>query len=90
MQAPLPKYRRRAQASEYVQNTWGIPCSIRWLAKLAVEGGGPIFHKVGRFPMYAPTDLDGWAEGRVGRAQRSTSDSAQQPLQRSTWVVDGR
>jgi hypothetical protein len=67
------KYLRRADAAEYVRTTWGIPCSTRWLAKLAVTGGGPIFRKAGRSPMYLPADLDAWVEARVGAPQRSTS-----------------
>lgn len=67
------KYLRRADAAHYVRNTWGIPCSTRWLAKLAVVGGGPIFHKAGRFPIYDPADLDAWAQSRIGAPRRSTS-----------------
>lgn len=68
-----PKFLRRADAARYVRDRWGIPCSTRWLAKLAVVGGGPIFRKAGRFPIYAPDDLDRWSEGRVGEPRRSTS-----------------
>jgi hypothetical protein len=73
MTTATSKYLRRADAAVYVRSTWGIPCSTRWLAKLAVTGGGPIFRKVGRFPIYAPADLDAWAEHRIGKPQRSTS-----------------
>jgi hypothetical protein len=71
---PTPsKYLRRADAAQYVRDTWGIPCSTRWLAKLAVTGGGPVFRKAGRFPIYDPSDLDAWAEARIGAPQQSTS-----------------
>lgn len=90
MQEQLPKYLRRSKAAEYVRDTVGIPCSARWLAKLAVEGGGPIFHKAGRFPMYSPADLDRWAEGRIGRAQQSTSDTAITALNLGAWGSKGR
>lgn len=76
MTAPTTKYLRRVDAANYVLNTWGIPCSARWLAKLAVTGGGPVFRKAGRFPMYDPADLDAWAETRIGSPQRSTSGAA--------------
>lgn len=73
MTATLPKYLRRADAARYVEEKWGTPCSPKWLAKLAVVGGGPIYRKAGRFPLYAPNDLDSWAEARIGEARRSTS-----------------
>jgi hypothetical protein len=61
-------------AAAYVKAHWGLPCSPRWLAKLAVTGGGPIYRKAGRTPIYSPVDLDAWAEARIGAPQKSTSD----------------
>jgi hypothetical protein len=74
MVPPRPKYHRRHDAARHVREEWGQPCSARWLAKLAVTGGGPVFRKVGRFPLYTTEDLDAWAESRIGKPQRSTSD----------------
>ncbi|MEJ0092205.1 MAG: hypothetical protein WDN46_01865 [Methylocella sp.] len=68
-----PRYLRRANAASYVQERWGLPCSNAWLGKLAVVGGGPIFRKAGRTPIYDPIDLDAWAEARIGAPQKSTS-----------------
>ncbi len=73
MVEPCPKYFRRSDAARYVRDHWGIPCSTRWLAKLAVVGGGPIFRKAGRFPIYQPEDLDCWSQERIGSPRRSTS-----------------
>ena len=73
MTQELAKYLRRADAAHFVRANWGIPCSTKWLAKLAVIGGGPIFRKAGRFPIYLPADLDAWAEARIGAPRRSTS-----------------
>jgi hypothetical protein len=70
------KFLRRADAAQYVRTTWGLPCSTRWLAKLAVTGGGPVYRKAGRFPIYSPDDLDVWAEARIGVPRRSTSVEA--------------
>jgi len=53
-----------------------MPCSSKWLAKLAVVGGGPIYRKAGRFPLYAVEDLDIWARSRIGTPRRSTSAEA--------------
>jgi len=69
-----PRFLLRPDAAAYVRTNYGFPCSRQWLAKLAVIGGGPVFHKAGRTPIYAPADLDAWALARVGRPRRSTSD----------------
>ncbi len=70
-----PVYLRRDKAAQHVRETWGLPCSPRWLAKLAVIGGGPVYRLAGRFPIYAPADLDTWAKERIGAPQKSTSDT---------------
>jgi hypothetical protein len=67
------RFLRRAEAATYVNSKFGFPCSKQWLAKLAVTGGGPVYRKAGRVPIYAPADLDAWAESRIGQARRSTS-----------------
>jgi len=69
------RFLRRAEAAAYVTEHYGFPCSRQWLAKLAVTGGGPVFRKAGRYPIYRPDDLDRWAQARIGPAQKSTSDS---------------
>jgi hypothetical protein len=70
------RYLRRADAAAYVTDHYGFPCSRQWLAKLAVLGGGPVFRKAGRYPIYCPDDLDRWAQARIGPAQHSTTDAA--------------
>ncbi len=69
-------YLRRAIAAQYVRDKWGLPCSPKWLAKLAVVGGGPIFRKAGRFPLYTPNDLDEWAKARISNPVHSTAELA--------------
>ena len=56
------RYFRRTDAARHIRETWGLPCSPRWLAKLAVVGGGPVFRKAGKTPLYLPADLDAWAQ----------------------------
>ena len=68
------QFLRRVDAAAYVTQRYGFPCSRQWLAKLAVIGGGPVFHKAGRYPVYEPAELDRWAEARIGPPQRSTSE----------------
>ncbi|MER9142039.1 hypothetical protein NKH92_05025 [Mesorhizobium sp. M0871] len=70
---PGPRFLRRAEAASYINSKFGFPCSKQWLAKLAVTGGGPVYRKAGRTPIYSPADLDAWAESRIGEARRSTS-----------------
>ena len=65
---------RRNEAAAYVQETHGIPCAPKTLAKYAVIGGGPIFRKSGKFPLYEPPDLDEWAESKLSKPVRSTSE----------------
>ena len=67
------KYLRRQEAARYITTKYGTPCAYKTLAKLASIGGGPIFRKAGRIPLYAPDDLDAWAEARIGPPRRSTS-----------------
>ena len=68
------QFLRRSEAAAYVTQRYGFPCSPQWLAQLAVIGGGPVFRKAGRYPIYAPDELDRWAEARIGPPHRSTSE----------------
>lgn len=70
-------YLRRKQAADYIRDQWGMPCSTKWLAKLAVVGGGPVFRKAGRYPMYPPAGLDDWVEKRMGSPRTNTSGKAE-------------
>lgn len=75
---------RRVDAAAYVRDTYGMPCSPRWLAKLAVVGGGPAFHKAGRIPLYPQAGLDAWAIDRLGGAHATTNDHQRARLTQST------
>ena len=70
MRRPL----RRAEASAYLKEHYGIDRKPSTLAKLAVVGGSPPFRHAGRFPIYAPDDLDHWALSIIGPRKSSTSD----------------
>ncbi len=71
MTASTQKYLRRADAASYVRTTWGIPCSSRWLAKLAVTGGGRSTERPDASPSMRPTILipgrNGVSELRAAR-----------------------
>ena len=59
--AQRPRVYRRAEASSYLKQTWGIARAPSTLAKLACLGGGPRFQSAGRIPLYPETELDEWA-----------------------------
>ena len=42
------------------------------LAKLRLNGNGPVYCKLGRRVVYRPTDLDQWLQSRIAR---DTSDA---------------
>lgn len=50
-----------------------ISLSVQRLAKLRLEGEGPVFLKVGRSVLYRRDDLDTWLRSR---ARKSTSDAS--------------
>lgn len=68
-----PKYLQRTAAATYIQSAWGLRCSKRQLANLAVTGGGPLFHKHGRDPVYDPADLNAWAASCVSPAAETAT-----------------
>jgi hypothetical protein len=60
----FPLYLTRRQAAKYVRETYGTNCSEKWLAKLAVTGGGPSFWKDGRAVLYTVNAIDSWMSQR--------------------------
>jgi hypothetical protein len=64
----------RTEASSYLKEGWGICRTAKTLAKLAVNGGGPVFRKDGRFPLYEEGDLDEWARNQLSAPVRSTAE----------------
>jgi hypothetical protein len=68
-------YLRRAQAADYVRTQWGIPCSHGYLHKLASIGGGPVFRRAGKWPLYVQADLDAWARSRMTGPLSRASDA---------------
>jgi hypothetical protein len=59
---------------------WGVNCAHGTLAKYAVIGGGPVFRRIGRVPLYSTDDLDAWVQSRLSGPMRSTSDVAKLKL----------
>ena len=65
---------RRGEAAAYIRDRYRLPCADRYLAKLAVTGGGPKFRKASRWPIYDIADLDAWAQSRISQKVASTSE----------------
>jgi hypothetical protein len=68
------KLLRRKLASAYLWEVHGVERAPTTLAKLAVIGGGPVFRRIGRIPLYAPEDLDEWVASKLSAPMHSTSD----------------
>lgn len=77
---PPYKLLRRKEAAKYVQETYAFPVSVQWLAKLVSTGGGPVFVKAGRYPLYRVSDLDAWAQSRLSKPMRATGIPAGEAL----------
>src|SRR2546430_2396479 len=65
---------RRKAASKYLHDVHGVVRAPSTLAKYAVIGGGPVFQRMGRDPVYTPVNLDDWVASKLSRPMRSTSD----------------
>ncbi len=66
---------RRWEASEYLEMVHGLKVAPATLAKLASVGGGPAYYPANRTPMYPRGELDRWAEQRLGKLVRNTSEA---------------
>jgi hypothetical protein len=64
---------RRWEAADYLKMVHGIEIAAATLAKWASVGGGPVYQKVNRTPLYPTVELDRWAADKLGAAVRSTS-----------------
>lgn len=71
---PYSHLLRRREAAAYIRSKYLLPCADKYLAKLAVTGGGPKFRKASRWPIYDVDDLDAWAQSRISPKVASTSE----------------
>jgi hypothetical protein len=69
------RFLRRKEASAYLQKKYGLERAPSTLAKLAVVGGGPVFRRINRIPLYSIGDLDEWVASKLSGPMRSTSDT---------------
>jgi hypothetical protein len=77
MQQFQPRRHRRADASRYLKERWGIDRTPGTLAKLATIGGGPRYQLANRVPLYPEPELDDWAQSILGPLKSSTSDAGE-------------
>jgi hypothetical protein len=85
-----PTRMRGKQASEYLETKFGIVRTAGTLSKLRSLGGGPLFQRCNRLPLYRPQDLDDWAERILSGPMRSTSDTANAADATGHAAADGR
>ena len=76
MASIISLYLSRRLAARYVRENYGIRCSEKWLAKLAVTGGGPRFYRNLRSVLYRRDSLDAWVVGRISGPMTSSSSPA--------------
>lgn len=72
----VTRYLNRADASQYLRETYGAKISKNRLNRLAVDGGGPRFYRIGLAAVYTREDLDAWAKQRMQGPFESTSERA--------------
>jgi hypothetical protein len=72
-------YHRRKGAAKYIEEKYNQSVSASKLAKLAVYGGGPPYRNINGDTIYEESDLDLWAEDRMGPKIRSTSELEHRP-----------
>ncbi len=71
---PFERFLCRREAAAFLCER-GYQVAVATLNKWASVGGGPKFRKFGRRPLYAPSDLLAWAEGRTSAPVGSTSEA---------------
>jgi hypothetical protein len=68
-------YLSRTEAADYLASR-GLRIAKQTLAKFAVTGEGPMYRAFGSRVVYSTADLDAWAEARLSKPRRSTSEAA--------------
>jgi len=65
---------RRAEASVYLHENWGISRTRDTLRTLASIGGGPLIEYDGRIPLYRANNLDVWAQEQLSPPVHSVTE----------------
>jgi hypothetical protein len=70
-----PDKRLDTRAASAFLTAIGYTTAPATLNKLRCIGGGPVFEKFGRRPLYSETSLLSWVRARTSQPHRSTSDA---------------
>ena len=65
----------RREAPVYLLEQRGLRVTYNTLQKLACLGGGPEYQIFGNRAVYTEENLDRWAEAKLSRPRRSTSEN---------------
>lgn len=69
------RYLTRQESASYLSQR-GLPVSKNTLQKFATTGGGPEYAIFGNRALYTPESLDQWAQARLTKSRKSTSEAA--------------
>jgi hypothetical protein len=72
----MAKNHQTTQASSYLKEQHGITCAPRTLQDMRASGVGPRYVRDGNRVLYPEPELDAWANARLGKPVRSTSEEA--------------
>ena len=71
----LKRYLTRQEAASHLSDR-GLLVTKNTLQKFATVGGGPEYSIFGNRALYIPECLDAWAEARLSKSRKSTSEAA--------------
>jgi hypothetical protein len=71
----VKRFLTRKQSADFLTEQ-GLPVTSNTLQKLATVGGGPEYSIFGNRAVYAPENLLGWAEAKLTKSRKSTSETA--------------
>src|SRR5262252_1856846 len=78
-----PPNLRRAEASRYLNEQYGIELATATLAKMfSTRSDGSPAYRAGRVPLYPRDELDAWAARRLGEETRLTPRKDQTTMQK--------
>lgn len=73
---------RRHEAAEYLRLVHGVEVAVATLNKWASVGGGPVFERVNRTPLYPTQALDSWVAKKIGGTDNGSTDMGIKALDR--------
>ena len=71
----MKRYLTRPEAASYLSKS-GLLITKNTLQKFATVGGGPNYAIFGNRALYTVDNLNAWAEARLSKSRKSTSEAA--------------